>query len=50
MPAGRGIAVCLYLRVRGRGVNEEGAREAAKSLDLPLVLTKRGCLIFAYRG
>ena len=41
-------AVRFYLR--GRGLREEQAAEAAKTLDVPLVLTKRGCLVYAYRS
>ena len=41
-------AVRLFLR--GRGLSEDRAAEAAKTLEVPLVLTKRGCLVYAYRS
>lgn len=41
-------AVRLYLR--GRGLSKAQAVEAAKTLETPLVLTKRGCLVYAYRS
>ena len=40
-------AVLLYLR--SRRLSDQPAQEAAKALEIPLELTKRGCLVYAYR-
>ncbi len=40
-------AVILYLK--GRGLEEEDAIEAADTLETPLTLTKRGALIYGYK-
>jgi SAM-dependent methyltransferase len=40
-------AVALYLR--GRRMTDEEAADLAKSVDVPLTLTKRGALVWAYK-